>query len=62
MTELIPLFGYLERLNALKFSVRDLESAGIFETTPGGDDGGTLLKVVRRNTRKSNPKENIMKE
>lgn len=35
MTELIPLFSYLERLNALKFSVKE-HIDGM--TTQGNDD------------------------
>jgi len=33
MTELIPLFSYLERLNALRFTVATYDEN--FETTPG---------------------------
>ena len=62
MTELIPLFSYLERLNVLKFSVRDLESAGIYEPTTDGQERATFLKVVKKNTFKNNEKQNQIEE
>lgn len=59
MTELIPLFSYLERFNAMRYSVNtfDIDSqyqpTDGFEPTPGDRPPSNYIRIAK--TRKSIP-------